>query len=148
MKLVLFLAASILVGQTGCSTVPDRGLTVSRDSASGWFQSDGEWTIYGRPGDVFRSRQVLAAPPECINLINATGLDRRSFDRLNGDYVSVQGERVPFSALETPGGPAGPFQHHSLWNGEVVLNSCLNEDVFIAREIELSRPKQRSPSGR
>ena len=134
-RLVAALSVFAILGCTTGATHEALPFEITANRAQGWFDYRSEWAVYRDPAAPFRDLNVLRRPPECINIVNGTGKSSDRFNWLRGRHVQIEGELIPYLSLPQPGGPAGALLEFRVWNGERVYNSCLVDDVFVARSI-------------
>ena len=130
LPLVLFLIS--------CATAQPRnrqGLSVNSTEVVGWADLRGEWAVYATRSEANRSYASLRRPPECLNLVNATGIDREQFRMIHGKYVRAVGNLTRYDDIPDATAMPQAILSVKVYNGEPVHNSCLNDNVFIVRAL-------------
>lgn len=118
----------------GCATGPsERDLRATLDSERliGWLDAQGEWALHQLSEVESYSPFSVAPDRRCISLVNNTGRSRNEFARLQGLRVTIIGEIVSYDDLDDDGG----YLNRKIYEGEIVHNFCLRDEVFIVRSM-------------
>ncbi|WP_143182685.1 hypothetical protein [Parasphingorhabdus marina] len=105
-------------------------------SLSGWFDSRGEWTLF--PNKNFSSYDPYTQHEnkKCVSLINGTNQPRDFWRKFDRKQVAIEGNVVPYDALQTGQTDADRLLARKYYGSQVVHNFCLRDYVFVVTAIK------------
>lgn len=146
MRRLLPLAALVVV-IAGCASAPPTTgnapaeIVLEKNTVrlEGWFSARGEWMVSPISGGI-EDFNPLEKPPNqrCVSVVNDTGVHRSEFAALDGKRVIAIGFVMNY--YDVPVGPSyvDRITEKRYYKDEVVFNSCLRDEVFIASHLHLS----------
>lgn len=139
--------AALAVASFGCSTGPrttasaTEGIVLEKDTVhlEGWFSARGEWMVNPVGGEFEDFNPLEKSPNQrCVSVVNATGKQRSRFAALDGKRVIVIGSVMNYRDIPLGTSYVDRITEKRYYEGEVVFNGCLRDEVFIATSLQLS----------
>jgi len=103
----------------------------------GWLKAYDEWELHPTP-------QLNAYHPidskgesRCIPLAIEPSPANRTWAKLNGKLVKLNGKFIPYSDLDEADSPVERALNRKYYAGIIIFNACLNDFVFEAESISL-----------